>query len=185
VDNVEQQFTWMYRRHYDDVARFVRRRAPDVDAADVAAEVFATAWRRFADVPKENPLPWLYVTARNVLGNELRSKRRREDLEDKVRVVAPPERSDDHSDDVVNRMVMQEVLSALPELDQEILRLVTWDGLSPSEAAKVLGRGRTAVAMRVLRLRRRFKDFQRPDGGRPPASPDQQTLSEAMERRQP
>src|ERR1051325_4125550 len=36
-------------------------------AEAIAAEVMAVAWRRRADVPTDDPRPWLYATARNLL----------------------------------------------------------------------------------------------------------------------
>src|SRR5438552_14707878 len=39
-----------------------RRRSRDADA--IAAEVMTIAWRRLADVPVDDPRPWLYATDR-------------------------------------------------------------------------------------------------------------------------
>ncbi|MBN9631099.1 MAG: hypothetical protein J0I18_10870, partial [Actinobacteria bacterium] len=44
-------FTGIVREHATALVRYFARRGPRQDADDLAAEVFATAWRRRADVP--------------------------------------------------------------------------------------------------------------------------------------
>jgi RNA polymerase sigma factor (sigma-70 family) len=147
MDDTERRFTAMYQAHYDAVARYVRRRAPDVDLADVLAKVFLVAWQRFAAVPPDAALPWLYRTAGNVLANELRGRQRAE----------PPPPAADHADHVVDRLALRAAFDGLDPRDQEILRLIAWEALTVREAALVLGLRRSTVAMRVRRLARRFR----------------------------
>lgn len=47
-------------------------------------------------------------------------------------------------------------LTTLPDIDQEILRLIGWEKLSLGEAATVLGCTRTAAAVRLHRARKRL-----------------------------
>jgi predicted DNA-binding protein (UPF0251 family) len=42
--------------------------------------------------------------------------------------------------------------------DQELLRLLVWDGLSQAEAGEVLGISANAVGIRLSRARKRFAD---------------------------
>ncbi|HTT31826.1 MAG TPA: hypothetical protein VMG37_25655 [Solirubrobacteraceae bacterium] len=52
--------------HLGLITAYARRRgAHDPDA--LAAEVMAIAWRRLADVPSDDPRPWLIATARNLV----------------------------------------------------------------------------------------------------------------------
>jgi DNA-directed RNA polymerase specialized sigma24 family protein len=51
---------------------------------------------------------------------------------------------------------LRKSLGELDEDDQEILRLVAWDGLSPSEAAQVLGCSQAAARTRLHRARNRL-----------------------------
>src|SRR3954447_1407066 len=61
--------------HLGAVTAYARRRgSPDADA--VAAEAMTIAWRRLADVPEDDPLPWLYATARNLVLAERRGTSR-------------------------------------------------------------------------------------------------------------
>jgi RNA polymerase sigma factor (sigma-70 family) len=162
MDDAEHRFTALYEAHYQDVARYVRRRASDVDVADVLAKVFLVAWRRRHEVPDTAALPWLYRTAANVLANEIRGRQRAARLTDKITHGAG-ETEKDHADHVVERVAVLAEFDRLEPRDQEILRLIAWEGLSIREAAIAIGLGRTTVAMRVRRLRHRFSQFHQPD----------------------
>ena len=65
-------FTAIVREHSTALVRYFARRGPRQDAEDLAADVFATAWRRRDDVPREAVLPWLYRTAGFTLANHRR-----------------------------------------------------------------------------------------------------------------
>ena len=71
----ELEIELLYRRHYEDLVRFAKRRTPSHEAAhDVVAATFLTAWRRRSEMP-EAELAWLYGIARNEIGTQLRSSR--------------------------------------------------------------------------------------------------------------
>ncbi len=146
----------MYRLHYDDVGRFVRRRAADLDCDHIVGQVMTIAWQKRAHVPADNPLPWLYLTARNVLANEFRRRRNeRHDPHDPASdpLATLPEQRD-ATGGLLDRMALEKALAELGDRDREILELIAWEGLSVPEVAQVLGIGRTAVNNRVARLRR-------------------------------
>lgn len=52
------RFAVVFHDHYDQVHAYARRRVSAESSADVAAETFLVAWRRFSSCPAE-PLPWL------------------------------------------------------------------------------------------------------------------------------
>ncbi len=142
----------LWRQHYAAVLAYGRRRAPDDVAADVAAEVFAVAWRRLADVPAE-PRPWLLGVARRTLANHRRAEGRREGLaarlEEDARVGTGD--SSDGTGDAV-----RSALARLTSREREALLLTAWDGLGRAEAAAVCGCTETAFRVRLHRARRRF-----------------------------
>ncbi|MEV1130392.1 sigma factor [Agromyces sp. NPDC049794] len=72
ADDALAWFTAVVREHSTALVRYFARRDPRQDAEDLAAEVFATAWRRRAHVPREAALPWLYRTAGFTLANHRR-----------------------------------------------------------------------------------------------------------------
>jgi DNA-directed RNA polymerase specialized sigma24 family protein len=61
------------------VYAYALRRTDPASAQDVVSETFLTAWRRRADLPRDE-LPWLLATARLVLAKHVRSQRRRDAL---------------------------------------------------------------------------------------------------------
>ncbi|BBH64061.1 DNA-directed RNA polymerase sigma-70 factor [Actinoplanes sp. OR16] len=152
----EERFTALYERHYTDVERYVVRRASDVAARDVVADVFVVIWRRIGDVP-EPALPWIYGVARRVLANELRGVQRRRQLEQKVAGHAGDDTAADHADDVTSAAVLAAAFERLPETDRETLRLIAWEELSTRDAATAAGCSLATFAMRLHRARRRLR----------------------------
>lgn len=145
-----------FERHSRAVFRYALRRTEDEwEAEDVVAEVFAVAWRRASDLPEE-PLPWLYGIARNVVANRKRSGRRRARLHAALS-------SDAATNDVAARPesdgpdALADLLAGLSEADQEALMLTAWEGLSPKEAAVAAGCSAGAFRLRLMRARRRLK----------------------------
>ena len=148
----EARFEAAFAAHHRRVFAYARRRTEgDADAEDVVAETFAVAWRRIDHVPDgEAALPWLLAVARRVAANERRGSRRRVGLLARLRgqPVSVPGREFDTP--------ALEALDRLRPDDQELLRLLAWDGLSQAEAGEVLGISANAVAIRLHRARKRF-----------------------------
>jgi RNA polymerase sigma-70 factor (ECF subfamily) len=134
--------------HLGAIAAYARRRG-NRDADALAAEVMAIAWRRLADVPDDDPRPWLYATARNlVLADARRAARIAPAAAEPVASEPEPLELDP---------ALGAALKALAPLDREALLLVAWDDLTPSQAARSLGINPTAFRVRLLRARRRLK----------------------------
>src|SRR5437763_11428251 len=63
--SAEERFREVFA-HLGAITAYARRRGSR-DADGIAAEAMTIAWRRLADVPRDDPRPWLYTTARNLL----------------------------------------------------------------------------------------------------------------------
>ena len=149
------RFEACFRRNYADVARFcARRSATPQDAEDAATEVFATAWRRLADVPAapEDRL-WLFGVARRVLANQARGDQRRAQLAVRLRSVAVPAVTPAASGEA---RVLAEALATLSDADRELLLLTGWEELTPAQIATVIGRPAPVVSRRLHRARGRL-----------------------------
>lgn len=62
----------------------------------------------------------------------------------------------DVAEGVIDRLAMLRALAELPEPDREVLTLMAWQGLSPREAARVLGCTAATVRVRLHRARKRL-----------------------------
>jgi len=106
------------------------------------------------DVPADDPLPWLYAVARNVLCNQRRKERRRGMVLRRLR--AGGERADLVASSVTGAAALRTALAELNRDDRELLMLVAWDGLSPAQAAVVIGCSAVAARTRLHRARNRL-----------------------------
>jgi RNA polymerase sigma-70 factor (ECF subfamily) len=146
------KFDAVYSEFGAEVLAYALRRSSPELANDVLAETFLTAWRRVDAVPDE-PLPWLLGVARRKLSNARRSSARFEALRDRL-AREPAAASSAESSDAA--ALVLERLRHLPERYREALLLVAWEGLTDTQAARVLGCSPTAFRLRLHRARKRL-----------------------------
>ena len=139
---------------------FLRRDVTAHDAADLVSETFLAAWRGSTrrEIEPEMLRPWLFGIARKVLSQHRRGRIRRTALADRVRSTLP---TGDHAEpdgapagderDLAEHV--RELIRNLPELDQEIVRLVYWEGFTQEEVATIVGKSAVAVRARLSRAR--------------------------------
>ncbi len=154
----------LYERHARAVFRYLARRAGPSAAEDLLSEVFIAALSastRVVTHDSGSALPWLYGIALNVLRAHFR--------------LQPPATGvtrdlgmdwnavDDRLDALAERARLRTALDGLAGSDRELLLLVAWEGLSPAEAAAVLGISPVAARSRLHRARKRaMKAIQQP-----------------------
>jgi RNA polymerase sigma-70 factor (ECF subfamily) len=155
-DDALAWFTGVVREHSTALVKYFARRGPRQDAEDLAAEVFATAWRRRDDVPRDAVLPWLYRTAGFTLANH---RRKLVDLpveavpeSGELRVADDPELSALFDDE------LRGALMSVGERDRRILLLHAWEGLGGEELAEVLGISRSGADAALSRARARLRE---------------------------
>ncbi|MCH5672003.1 RNA polymerase sigma factor [Streptomyces gilvus] len=158
-------FSAFYEENFEAVLSFVTRRTADPHlAADLTADVFVAALEaadRY-DARQGAPIAWLYGIARNVMSShgrgsvrELRAVARltgRRLLESED-IAALEERID--AERAVRELAERH--SALSEPLRAVLDLVAVDGLTPREAAQVLGLSQATIRVRLHRARRALR----------------------------
>ena len=148
----------LFEDHHTAVLGYVSRRSASPElAADAFSDVFLVAWRRLDDVPAGDAARlWLLAVARRCLANARRSSRRQAGLAERLAatlprsafVVPPPEAPDGR---------LRAALARLARDDAELLRLVGWEGLTPAQAATVLGVTPALARVRLHRARARLR----------------------------
>ena len=163
------QFGRLYREQGRAILAYALRRVDDrEDAADVVAETFLVAWRRLAEVPPgAEARLWLYAVARRVIANLHRSERRRTRLGQRLAESLRTELAT-HIAAGGKAAELLRAMAELSEEDRELMLLVAWEGLTPSEAAKVLEISSLAARSRLHRARRRLRALV--EGSKPAAN---------------
>jgi RNA polymerase sigma factor (sigma-70 family) len=162
-------FEAAFHQHFEPVYRFIARRVGAALAEDLAAETFATAYRRRASFEhaRGSLRSWLYGIATNLVRNHWRSEKRLLELDSRL---AP--RSDSPSDcDAADQRViaaslapmLAAALRTLSADQRDVLLLHAWAELSHEEIASALGIAPGTARSRLSRargsLREQLGDF--------------------------
>ena len=150
-----------YREHVEAVQRFVARRVADVHvAADLTADVFVAVIEAAAGYRPDlgPPRAWLVGVARNVVAMHVRRGVREAHavrrIEGRRLLDADSiQRSIERIDAERDARELWHALSDLDEGQRAVVELVALDGLTPAEAATVLGISSGAVRVRLHRAR--------------------------------
>lgn len=135
---------------------FVRRVDPPADAADLLSDTLLVMCRRSRDLPAndEQARMWVFGVARRVLSTHQRGSKRRTALVERLRQHLWVQRTEGATADVER---LHAALITLDPLDQEIIRLIHWDGFTQVEIAELLDRPQGTVRSRYARARTALK----------------------------
>ncbi|MBZ4323286.1 RNA polymerase sigma factor [Streptomyces huiliensis] len=146
-------------RHATALHGYFARRAPAA-ADDLLAEAWLQAFtaRGTYDPARGTARAWLFGVARNVLAAHWRGEARHR------RTVPADESSSDPWHAVDRRLdaaavapLIRETLAELPHVERELMLLVAWEQLSPTEAAAVVGVPAGTARSRLHRARARLR----------------------------
>ena len=155
-------FNDLFDRHAVAVHRFLSRRGGSQLADDVLGEVFTRAFaaRDGYDTDRDSALPWLYGIAHNLLRAELRGRERERSATARwaarTTTDAPLDEVEDRLD--ARRRPVLAAVAALPPDEREVLLLIAWEDLTPSQAAAVLGIPAGTARSRLHRARALLRD---------------------------
>jgi len=158
-----QDFDAVFREHFAPVYRFIARRVGTALAEDLAAEVFATAYRRWTSYqPQLGSLrSWLYGIATNVLRKHWRDEQQLLELDARLARESPgllhaAQFADAADERVIAATLAPRIAGALAALNREqrdVLLLYAWADLSHGEIAAALGIARGTARSRLSRAR--------------------------------
>lgn len=157
-----------FRRHVRAITSYaVRRCNNSEEVADLVAETFMTALGAANRYKPEMPtaLPWLFGIARRVLYRQRRKAAGAARLRIKAGNVYP--RFHGSEEDAITAAIdasrqapaLAAAMDRLPASEREVLELVAFDGLAPSEIALVLGVTPNAARLRLSRARKRMRTW--------------------------
>ena len=156
-------FDAVFREHFAPVYRFIARRVGKALAEDLAAEVFATAYRRRAAYQPErgSPRAWLYGIASNVVRKHWRDEQHLLELDARLTRDLPGSlRTAQFADAADERVIAATLapriagaLAALNPEQRELLLLHVWADLSHEEIAAGLGIAQGTARSRLSRAR--------------------------------
>ena len=151
--------TQLFNLYYESLVRMIYRRTGDRDRAeDLAQETFARA----VSAPPDNPRPWLFAVALNLVredGRRASTRGRRLELlrSESEASSARPDSDYDRNEDTAR---VRAALAALKERDREAL-LLKAEGFNYDEIAATLGLAKGAVGTTLARARRRLVEAYR------------------------
>ncbi len=133
-------FVEVVQRHEIAIHGYLSRRAGHQAADDLLGEVWLRAFgaRRGYDASYDDARPWLYGIARNVLRAHWRTSQSI-DLVPAEATHDPWDEITDRLDSAVRARALVSAVRKLPPAERDVLLLVTWEQLTPAEAAAALG----------------------------------------------
>jgi len=154
VTDDQDLFVAVFHKHGQAVHAYLARRGGRQTADDLLGEVWLRAWRSRKSYRSDwpSPRPWLYGIARNTLRAHWRSK---VDLPlPVVELTGDPWAAVDVRLDAERlRPALLEALSVLDDEARELLLLIAWERLTPSEVAISLDVVPSTVRSRLHRAR--------------------------------
>ena len=179
----QRRFDDLFGSYASDVVAYCGwRSGSPSDAQDAVADVFLTAWRRLDEVPDGAAARvWLYATARRVIANQRRSRRRRVALQERLAREPAPTPQEVPALDAEATLV-HEALARLGPRDREVLLLAEWEGFSPAQIASVVGCRAVTARGRLHRARCRFRAVYEGLSGRAPHEPGRDAITWARGR---
>jgi RNA polymerase sigma-70 factor (ECF subfamily) len=153
-------FEALFRAHYPEIVRYLAARLGSRDdAAEVASEVFAEAWRRVPGLQwRGRPVrAWLYRVAANMAADELKRRARVVLSEHDAEAPDPTER-------IPDRVALANALRDLPPDYQLVVHLRLVEGQPFAEVARVMGKSVGACQMLLLRAGKQLRESLEREG---------------------
>ena len=163
--NTAEAFARLYREHFPKVFRYISYRINDISTVeDLTSAVFEKAITKFASYREEKSSfgTWIITIARNTIIDHYRSEQQKkeiheEDLNFQNEAVSP----DDAIICAEERQLLQQCISRLSPVEQEIISLKFGGEITNREIARQLGLSESNVGVILYRAVRKLREFFR------------------------
>ena len=148
---VDDAFAAVYSKYLPAIGGFLARRVEHRFVEDLAADVFAIAWRRRATVTAGEELPWLYRIAANLVANHRRQQATAASL---LFALRAPDTAPSAEDIAITDLALAEAWRRLRPRDREVLALAVLEDLPIPAISTSLGVSANAVSIRLHRAKK-------------------------------
>jgi RNA polymerase sigma-70 factor (ECF subfamily) len=151
MSTADDSFVAAYAQHLPAVSAYLSRRVERRFVEDLAADVFAVAWRKRDAVTTGEELPWLYRIAANLVANHRRKQAANASFIAGLRAADSAPAAEDI---VVADQSLADAWKQLGARDREVLALAVLEDLPVSSIASALGISPNAVSIRLHRAKK-------------------------------
>ncbi len=148
---VDDAFTIAYSNHLPAIGSYLARRVERRFVEDLAADVFAIAWRKRDAVVAGEELPWLYRIAANLVANHRRREVSAAQLLFTLRAVDTAPSAEEIA---ISDLALAEAWRRLRPRDREVIALAVLEDLPIAAIATSLGISANAVSIRLHRAKK-------------------------------
>lgn len=151
----QEEFIRFYDTHAASIYRYIFLRVSSIETAqDLTSEVFLRSWQYLNQNQKlDNPRPFFYQVARNLVIDFYRQKPKREiSLEEIANQI--PDLNNDPSEKTNLALEIEPVRKALSKIKEEYAEVIIWhylDELTIPEIAQILDKSEGAVRVMLSR----------------------------------
>lgn len=156
MEHPDAQFERAYVKYLPAVSGYLFRRVPRQAVEDLAADVFAIAFRKRDSVTPGEELPWLYSIAANVVANHRRKEASGSTF---LAALRPADSSPSAEDIVIADASLATAWRQLTPAEREVLSLSLVEDLAPAQLAVALGVSVNAATIRVHRAKKRLREL--------------------------
>lgn len=147
----DDAFAAAYSEYLPAIGGYLARRVEYRFVEDLAADVFAIAWRRRATVTPGEELPWLYRIAANLVANHRRRQATAASLLFQLRSFDTAPSAEDIA---ISDLALADAWRRLRPHDREVLALAVLEDLPIPAISTSLGISANAVSIRLHRAKK-------------------------------
>lgn len=156
MTSTDEAFERAYTQHLGAVSGYLYRRVERRFVEDLAADVFAIAWRRRASVAAGEELPWLYRISANVVANHRRKQATGIAL---FAALRPADSAPSAEEIVIADASLAEAWRRLRPQEREILALALVEDLSVGDIGIALTISANATSIRLHRAKKKLAEL--------------------------